>query len=191
MLRWLREVDRWFIDSVLPHGASFRAYARRLIGDASEAEDLVQEAYAQVLSGADWRRIVSPDRFILRTIRNLACDRVRRANVVHFKDVAALEAAPDPLPGPAEQVQDRDELQRVLAAVQRLPPQCRKVVLMRRAEGLSPREIAEKLRISVSTVEKHLAKGLRLLTHILADEELGFGGARVAWAPDRRKIVRR
>jgi RNA polymerase sigma-70 factor (ECF subfamily) len=188
---WLRDVDRWFMDQVLQHGGAFRSYARRFTRDAHEADDLVQEAYARVLGSADWRAITAPDRFVYRIIRNLAIERVRRARVVAFQDLAALEAVADSEPDASVVVEHRDELKRVMAAMDRLPPQCRKVVLLRRAEGLSPVQIAEKLHISVSTVEKHLAKGLRLLTEMLAEQDRCTEEARVTWLSNRRTAARR
>jgi RNA polymerase sigma factor (sigma-70 family) len=190
-VNWLRDVDRWFIEHVLQHGGAFRAYARRFTRDSHEADDLVQEAYARVLGSADWRTIATPDRFVFRIIRNLAVERVRRARVVAFQDLTALEAVADPEPDASVVVEHREELRRVLAAVDRLPPQCRQVVLLRRAEGLSPVQIAEKLHISVSTVEKHLAEGLRLLTEMLAEQDRRTEGARVTWLPNRRTAARR
>ncbi|HKT55044.1 MAG TPA: RNA polymerase sigma factor [Caulobacteraceae bacterium] len=189
-MRWLRDIDRWFIDEVLPHGGRFRAYARRLTRDAAEADDLVQEAYARVLTATDWRMIVMPERFVLSAIRNLACDRVRRSRVVDFQDIHALDAAPDPAPSPAAHAEDRDDLRQVMAMIDRLPAQCRKVLLLRRVEGLTPGQIAEKLHISVSTVEKHLAKGLRLLTEMRADESFGVGGASDPWALGRGTVAK-
>ncbi|MGC1304697.1 MAG: sigma-70 family RNA polymerase sigma factor [Caulobacteraceae bacterium] len=184
---WLRDVDRWFIDQVLGHGAAYRTYARRSTRDVHEADDLVQEAYARVLAAPDWRLVVSPERFVYRTLRNLAMERFRRARVVAFRDIAALDAAPDP----SAPVEHHDELRRVRDAMARLPPRCRKVVILRKAHGLSPVQIKEKLHISVSTVEKRLAKGLRLLTETLAEQDRRSEGARVIWLPNRRAAASR
>jgi RNA polymerase sigma-70 factor (ECF subfamily) len=54
-----------------------------------------------------------------------------------------------------------------MSAISQLPPQCRKVVIMRRIDELRPRDIAQKLGISLSTVEKHLARGMVLLADYL------------------------
>ena len=48
----------------------------------------------------------------------------------------------------------------LMLVVNQLPPKCRKVMLLRMLEGLSQKEIAARLGIAVSTVEKHLAKAL-------------------------------
>lgn len=169
-MTWLREIDQWFAATVLPHATNYRAYARRLTGDEADAEDLVQEAYAKVLSLTDWRRLEAPDRFVMTVIRNLAFERFRRAKVVAIRQIGVLEmdALPDPAPDAYAVTSARQELDLVLAALERLPVQCRKVLTLRKMHGLSPGQIAVRLNLSVSTVEKHLAKGLKLLTKALA-----------------------
>ncbi|MFN3524154.1 MAG: RNA polymerase sigma factor [Phenylobacterium sp.] len=171
-MAWLREADRWFLAAVLPHRAVFRAYARRLVGDESEADDLVQEAYGRVL-GCDWRRLEAPERFVLRVIRNLAVERFRKARVVSIRQIDALdpEAIADDAPDPESRLAARDDLRHAIRALGALPPQCRRVLILRKLQGLSPGEIAVRLGLSVSTVEKHLAKGLRLLTEERAQRD--------------------
>ncbi|MBQ1542530.1 RNA polymerase subunit sigma-24 [Caulobacter sp. CCUG 60055] len=188
-MSWLRDIDRWFGAAVLPHAPMFRAYARRLVGD--DGDDLVQEAYARVFGLEDWRRLDAPDRFVLRVIRNLALERFRRAKVVPMRRLEDVEmnALPDVQPDAYAVTSAREDLSRVAEALARLPDQCRKVVILRKLEGLSPREIAVRLNLSVSTVEKHLAKGLRLLTQTLADD----AGTKVrsgSWVANTRKIAR-
>lgn len=169
-MAWLRDVDRWFVASVLPYADNYRAYARKLTGDEADAEDLVQEAYAKVLAVPDWRQLEAPERFVLTIIRNLAYERFRRAKVVPIRQIGVLEmdALADPTPDAYAVTSAREELDRVMAALDRLPEQCRKVLTLRKMHGLSPGQIAVRLNLSVSTVEKHLAKGLKLLTKALA-----------------------
>lgn len=169
-MAWLRDIDKWFAEAVLPHASTYRAYARKLTNDPADAEDLVQEAYAKILGVPDWRRLEAPERFVLTIIRNLAFERFRRAKVVGIRQIGVLEmeALPDPAPDAHAVTSAREELLRVLEAVERLPEQCRRVVTLRKMEGLSPGQIAVRLNLSISTVEKHLAKGLALLTKSLA-----------------------
>ncbi|MBS0417930.1 MAG: RNA polymerase sigma factor [Proteobacteria bacterium] len=179
-MSWLREIDTWFTESVLPFASHYRAYARRLTENPCDAEDLVQEAYAKVLGSPDWRRLESPERFVLTTIRNLAFDRFRKEKVVGIRQIGSLElnAVPDPTPDVFAQEGARQELELVLKAFEGLPEQIRTVLALRRMHGLSPGQIATKLNLSVSTVEKHMAKGLRLLTTRVAVSQSRTNGLR-------------
>jgi RNA polymerase sigma factor (sigma-70 family) len=57
----------------------------------------------------------------------------------------------------------------LMLVVNQLPPKCRKVLLLRMLEGLSQKEIATRLGIAVSTVEKHLAKALHSSRDAMAE----------------------
>lgn len=163
-MAWLRDIDRWLIDAVLPGTVRYHALATRLVG-AADAEDLVQEAYAKLLCAPDWRAIGNPVGFTLRVVHNLALDRLRRARIVRIDQIAAADLMEirDDVPDALAILSGKTELAALVAAVDRLPSQCRKVVRMRKFDGLAPQAIADSLGLSVSTVEKHLAKGLAIL----------------------------
>ncbi len=163
-MAWLRDIDRWLIDAVLPGAVRYRALATRLVG-AADAEDLVQEAYAKLLCAPDWRGICNPVGFTMRVVHNLALDRLRRARIIRIDQIAAADLMEIRYDGPdaLAVLSGKTELAALVAAVDRLPSQCRKVVRMRKFDGLAPQAIADSLGLSVSTVEKHLAKGLAML----------------------------
>jgi RNA polymerase sigma-70 factor (ECF subfamily) len=187
---WLRDVDRWFIDEILPHGPAFRRQAARLV-PRTEAEDLVQEAYARAISASHHREIVSPRAFVLTIIRNLAHERHRRATIVRFEHLADMEAMDiaDSAPDQFAVLSGNLELARLVALMETLPPQPRAVVKMRRIEGLLPGDIAVRMGLSVSTVEKHLAKGLAMLAYAMQDAPPQEEGAQIArlWQRHRQQ----
>lgn len=190
-MSWLRENDRWLIEQVMPSASRYRALASRLLGPA-DADDLVQEAYARLLTLPDWASIAHPVAFTLQVVRNLARDRLRRAEVVRIDRYAAADLAElrDEAPGPEAALASRREVDHLLALVAALPPRCRDVVRMRKLEGRSPRDIAESLGLSVSTVEKHLARGLALLTRAAAPDlaEASAEDRPTRWTHRRNRI---
>lgn len=167
---WLRDIDIWFADHVFVHKARHYRYALSLLRQEAEAEDIVQEAYARLFALKDWAAIVDPHAFTIRIIRNLAIERFRAATIVPIDQTALLQTL-DPIddaPTPDVVAADRSELRRVAAALDEMPPRMREAMVLRRIEGLPPAQVAEKMEISVSTVEKHLVRGLRLLVERLS-----------------------
>lgn len=189
-MTWVRKIDRWFIDRVHAHHLSHRKFARHLLGNEEDAEEVVQEVYARLMALEDWQRIADPHAFAMQMIRNIAIERFRRADVVRIDRAVVLHEmdAVDDRPWPDQIAIDRAELRRVARAMTALPQRCREALHLRRIDGLPPGRVAEKMGIAVSTVEKHLVKGLRLLHEALKstgeDEDTRSSEA---WGPIRRE----
>ena len=94
--------------------------------------------------------------------RNLIIAEARRDKIVSFEQIADLELLQSHTNTEA-QLHARDELRWLQEVLPQLPRQCRRVFHMRRVQDKSMREIAEELSLSVSTVEKHLAKAVQLI----------------------------
>lgn len=168
-MAWLRDIDIWFADHVFVFHQQHRRYAISLVRQQDEAEELVQEAYARLFALDDWASVAHPHAFTMRIIRNLAIERFRRADVVRLDRSAVLSMLDiaDGEPTPDVVAMDRSELRHVAEVMQGMPPRMREALFLRRIEGLRPAEVAERMNISVSTVETHLIKALRLLVQRL------------------------
>ena len=166
-------VSAWFVREILPLEAILMDYLHRNWQNRSEIADLRQDVYARVFEAARAEVPDHPKRFLLTTARNLLIDRVRREHVVPIEAVADLESLGLALdsPGPDRVLMARDELRRLQAALDRLPPRCREAVILGHVEGLSGNEIALRMGVTKFTVSEHLAKGVRLLTDMLYGEE--------------------
>lgn len=164
-MTWLRDIDIWFADHVFVFHEAHRRYAMSLVRQQEEAEELIQEAYARLFALDAWASIANPHAFTMRIIRNLAIERFRRADVVRLDQGALLHTLEiaDQDPTPDVVAMDRSELDHVVRVMQDMPPRMREALVLRRIEGLPPAQVAEKMNISVSTVETHLVKALRLL----------------------------
>jgi RNA polymerase sigma-70 factor (ECF subfamily) len=165
----LRPIDRWFIDEILPHEDGFRLAARRLEREPDAAEDLLQEAYARLYSVDGWASIASPRHYLLRMLRNLSVERLRRAKIVHFQRISEIENfdIADERPCPFREAAGRDMVARIGEALAKMPERCRTVLIRRRFDHQSPTEIARELGISLSTLEKRLARAVVLLGRAL------------------------
>lgn len=149
--------------------APLRRYLTRFLGDSAEAQDVAHDAYLRVYPTEGKPKAENPQALLYTTARNLAINRLRRRNgaPVHA-DGTDIGAAASSTPGVVQQVIARQELQLLESAINELPQGCRTVLLLRKVELLSHQEIADRLGIAISTVEKQHARALRLLRSALA-----------------------
>jgi RNA polymerase sigma factor (sigma-70 family) len=161
----LRPIDRWFLSQVLPHEGHFLAVARRLLRDSDEARDLVQDVFARLFVMEGWATIATPRAYVVRMLRNLAIERIRRSRIVEFQRLADVEAANfvDEAPDPLRAACARDQVQRMWAVLEKMPPECRSVLIQRRLDDRPISELAREMGISASTLEKRLARAIHLL----------------------------
>lgn len=162
----------WFVHEVLPLEPMLMHFLRQNWRNASDLEDLRQEVYARVLEAAEGNLPEKAKPFVFATARNLLINRVLREQIVPFDAIAELdnlEVASD-LPGPDRAAIARDELRKLTAALDRLPPRCREAVVLRRIEGFSRREIAQRMGVSENTVADHIRTGMNALADMLFGE---------------------
>lgn len=154
-------------DLIKTYDDELRRVMFRRCGCIDTAGDIVQETYQRMLAGDLWRQAENPRALLHRIAANLATDYERRRQVreqyAHYEDAAAEDAGADSAADPEQINAARERLHRLVSAVDRLPPKCRTVFVMRKYDGLSHAEIAERLRISRNMVEKHLRNALAAL----------------------------
>ena len=167
------DLDHWFIHEILAHEQALMAFLRRHWPHPDELHDLRQELYARLYEAASRTLPTQPKAFLFASARHLMADRLRRAKVVSIEPMGDLppshvlvdEVSPERWCG------GRQSLRRLAQALDRLPDRCREVVWLRRVEELSQKDVALRLGISEKTVEKHIAKAMRLLADALFSGE--------------------
>ena len=149
-----------------------RRFVRGRVATREDAEDVIQEAYLRVLRYSAEHAVESQERLLFSAAKNLAVDSRRRRYVRTrtATDYAVLESCTQTWPDAHEVVYASQRLNKVERAVAQLPPRCREVFLIHRLDGLSYSQIAVQLGISVSAVEKHMARACLLLDTILNDD---------------------
>lgn len=173
MVRLTQERTRWFAEHVLPHEPALRAWlSRKLLSRLDlpfDVDDVVQESYAALASMNEVGRIRHPRAYLFRVAQSVILQHLRRAQIVSIEAVAEvdrLEVSHNEL-SPERHTMAHQELHRMGMLIATLPNKCRQAFVLRKIHGLSQREIAQRMRISESTVEKHIAKGVRLLADAL------------------------
>ncbi|MEV6104379.1 RNA polymerase sigma factor SigJ [Streptomyces sp. NPDC051940] len=145
--------------------ARLASLAYRLLGSASDAEDVVQDAYLR-WHAADRARIEVPEAWLAKVVTNLCLDRLRSAPARRERAAGAWLPEPlldgDPMLGPAETFEQRESVSiAVLTLMERLAPVERAVYVLREVFSYPHAEIAGILDISESASQQHLHRARR------------------------------
>ena len=143
--------------------------ARAVVGivPPKEIEDIVQETYVRVCQIESREEIREPRSFLFKTARNLALDHIKRAesrlttnveDIAEYGHAGATQSTDDQT---FDQVATNEEFSQFCEAVRLLPVHCRRAFVLKKVYGYSQREIASEMNISESTVEKHIAQGIK------------------------------
>lgn len=141
-----------------------RVIYRRVNCQATTA-DLLQDTFLRFWERPGLlREVADLAGYFMITGRNLALDHERRRKIAPFVDgIDGLETISDPTPSVEASTISRQELLRVQAALDRMPPRARQVFLMSRIDGLTYVQIGERLGISPKTVFGHMVVALERL----------------------------
>jgi RNA polymerase sigma-70 factor (sigma-E family) len=146
---------------VLAHGPELVAFARRLTMDHHRGEDIVQDVLARV--GLSWSRVARADdvrAYVFKAVLNDFLSWRRRLSSWERPAADPVPAAGRTAPGVEEAVVLRDE---VHAALARLTPVQRAVVVLRYHQDLPDAEIARLLGCREATVRSHARRALATL----------------------------
>ena len=107
--------------------------------------------------------------YVFAIARNHLAQQSKRARIVSFELMADFDAVDSEVDMMAVErfMNARDELRHAQAGLDNLPPRCREVVYLRKVEGLTTREAAERLGVGVDAIEQQLTKGMRALTDFM------------------------
>ncbi|MFP1132844.1 RNA polymerase sigma factor [Asticcacaulis sp. W401b] len=179
----------WLSRYVLPHEHVLRSWLKKRQVRGLEVDDIVQETYARLIELESVDNISDVRKYLFQAAFSILASHVRRSKIVSFQTVSDLEdlsILADEV-SPEDQTIGRDELRHVGIALAELPGKIRDVFVLRRVNGLSQRDVARKLGLSESTVEKHMSRGFLLLVQRLSDGGKGPARASKAWGVKKMK----
>lgn len=151
-----------------------RFFARRAPNLRSDTEDLTQEVFLRLASRSEGEPIERVDGYIFQTASSVLMDRARRQavrggdrHICYEEDVHAVEDF-----SPERVLMAREQVAMVRTVLERLPERVRAAFVLHRFEELGYAEIARRLGVSVSSIEKYISQALKELTAARLRDEL-------------------
>lgn len=144
------------------HAPPLLAYLKSQLNDAQLADDLMQESFARLTEHYPQGKIQDSESWLFRTARNLLFDHYRqqqRRQTTTFSD-DELANFPGTDPNAEQRAIDHQQVELIIAQLLTLPERTQTIFRLSRFEGLPQTDIATRLGVSLSTVEKHLAQAL-------------------------------
>ncbi len=150
------------------HAPSVYRFVFRLVHDAAAAEDISQETFLKIWKNLKRFDPQKPFRaWMFRIARNSAFDRLKKKRAFAFSELEAedgeamgLDEVEDEAPLPDEVVLSQELRDELAAALDRLPPKAKSVVVLHGLEGLTFQEIAEASDEPLNTVKSRYRRAL-------------------------------
>ncbi len=155
------------------YGSALTRYFDRRGAPPEVSKDLVQEVFARLAGLTRTSTIENGEAYLMRTASNVWIDHLRKKQRadgrVHleYDDDAHSPAGLSP----ENVLESRQNLERVIRALEGLPPRTRQIYLLCRVDGQQRQVVAEQLRISISAVDKHLMSATKIIGLAVRDRD--------------------
>jgi len=150
-------------------GKRLRALLQRRGRTSDDTDDLIQEAYLRMQAYLrQGRQVREPEAFLVRTSLRLHSNARRYARRhPHVEEAIEDLNLLDTAPPPDEVLEAEQCLQRMREKLDAVNPRTREIFFLHRLDELSYAQIAERIGISVSAVEKHVARAVAILMEVM------------------------
>jgi RNA polymerase sigma factor (sigma-70 family) len=160
-------------EAFIKHESFLKRYLSRFLSRSQDIEDVVQDTFLKSYMAEKKHEIRSPKAFLFRVARNAALKELTKKSrqiANYIEDIDAPELISDEV-SVEELTAARQKLGMFCQSALEMTPRCRRVFLMAKVYGFSYKEISSQLDISVSTIEKHVAKGLEICNNYMRSLE--------------------
>lgn len=173
----------WLATYIIPYEMALRRWLTSRRFQGVDVDDVIQETYVVLAELKSVEHINNPMSYMFQVAYSIVLAQLKRSRIVSITTAADLDeiASIVNAPSPESQVGDREELALVEEVIKALPLRVREVFVLRKIEGISQREVAQRLGISENIVEKCVAQGLRTLV-----KSFNRGGKSVSDTPSDR-----
>ena len=152
------------------HFKSLHSYALAMLKDEAVAEDVVQNVFVRLWKNLDEANIQSSiTAYLYRAVHNESLNVLKHEKVKSAHKLYVAHSMKNESDNASKKILQADLEQKLRTALNELPEQCRTIFQMSRFDEMKYQEIADKLSISIKTVENQMGKALKLLRIKLVD----------------------
>lgn len=164
-----------FLDAIARrYGRALNSYfGRRVRGRREDCEDMTQEVFVRLAKRGSSEEIRNVESYLFQVAAGVLADDARRRKVRHRSDSVTYCEEDHAIEdfSPERLLIGREQVERALAAIEALPQRTRHALVMFRFEEMKQAEIARRMGISVSAVEKHVKLGMIRVSEALGSAE--------------------
>jgi len=143
-------------------------YATKIIRDDIISEDIVQQLFIQLWENGKLETADNPERYLLRATKFKCIDYLRSKK---NRNISLPEELPDLIQTENSELLEEDIEPLLHYYASKLPPKTREVFLLSRNSGLTYKQIAEEMDVSIKTVENQMGRALRKMRELLKEQE--------------------
>jgi RNA polymerase sigma-70 factor (ECF subfamily) len=152
------------------HFKRLYTYAITMLQNEAEAEEMVQQVFFKLWDRNESLSLTgSVTAYLYRAVHNECLNYLKHQKVRSSHQLYVAHTMKNEVEHPAKKINTKELEQRIYTALNELPEQCRTIFQLSRFDELKYREIADKLGLSVKTVENQMGKALKLLRVKLVD----------------------
>ena len=143
-------------------------FAANIVDDSRLAQDIVQDVFTKIWDKRNQIEISSNEKsYLFQAVKNQALEEIRKNKNRRDND---LKKYPEMKEGSNRELEEQKYMlkEQLFVSMRQLPPKCQQIFRLSKLDGLTYAEIAEKLDISVKTVENQMGKAFRILREKLA-----------------------
>jgi RNA polymerase sigma factor (sigma-70 family) len=166
-------IAAWVAREILPHESAVHGWLARRWRNIIDPDDVIQEAYCRISGLASVDHIDNPVGYFRRTVSAVVTDTLRRSGILNFISMTEIEwlNVMDSEPLVDRVLEASQELERVNSLLFELSDTCRRAIELRRVEGLSQREAAQRLGVSEDVIRNHLVRGVKKVLNALSEQD--------------------
>ena len=172
IIRRIRQGDVGQFESLFRSSyVSLVKYAKKLIRDHDTAEEIVQDLFFKLWQNKEKLNIESSlNGYLFRAVHNKCLHHIEHLKVMESYALKMSERPVDSPESPADILHHKELQAKVARILEKLPERCGKIFCMSRFEGLKYSEIADRLSVSVKTVEANMGRALKEFRKALAEQ---------------------